>query len=177
MNLRLHILPLSFALFTLPLWAGDGEPRAPMTQLSKHLQGLERVLGTWELAEVDEKGKKVTMRWVFQIGADGKTITGVRSGARSASSLFYYDAKLQRVVCVGIPETGHVIRTVYTEEMLRKDAFSATSYFTTPDGKEGTSIERVRWIDKDRFSWSRTDMFVEGEKRPDAPETIMNRVR
>src|SRR5207253_819561 len=114
--------------------AGDGEPGPAKVELSKHLQGLQRVLGTWELTDVDEKGAKVTMRWIFQVGADGKTITGVRSGARSASSLFYFDPKLQKVVCIGIPETGHVIRTVYTEEMLQKDIFSAPSFLTTPDG-------------------------------------------
>lgn len=177
MNPGVIILLLNAALLALPLRAGAGEPGSPKVQLSKHLQGLQRVLGTWELTDVDEKGKKVTMQWVFQVGADGKTITGVRSGARSASSLFYYDPKLQKVVCVGILESGHVIRTVYTEEMLQKDMLSAESYITTPDAKEGTSMERVRWFDKDHFSWSRTDIVVDGQKRPASPETIMNRVR
>ena len=61
--------------------------------------------------------------------------------------------------------------------MLEKDEYSALSYFTTPDGKQGTSIEHIRWIGKDRIAWSRTDIFVEGVKRPDNPETIMTRVK
>ena len=151
---------------------------SPKVQLSEHLKAFERVLGTWELSDEDEKGAKVTMRWVFQAAAGGNAITGVRSGARSASSIFYYDPELRKVVCVSVLDSGHIIKTIYTKEMLDKDTYSALSYLTTPDGKQGTSVEHIRWIGKDQLAWSRTDICIEGEKRrPGGPETVMNRVK
>ena len=168
---------LAAAVIILHLPAAEAED-SPKVQLSEHLKAFERVLGTWELSAENEKGVKVTMRWVFQATTGGNVVTGVRSGARSASSIFYYDPELRKVVCVSVLDSGHVVKTIYTKEMLEKDEYSALSYFTTPDGKQATSIEHIRWIGKDQIAWNRTDIFVEGEKRrPESPETIMNRVK
>jgi hypothetical protein len=143
--------------------------------LSEHLKALERVLGTWELSDEGEKGEKLTMRWVSfkpqRVGRSSRVL--VRSGARSASSIFYYDLEPRKVVCVVVPQAGHIIKTFYAAEILEKESYSALSYFTMPDWKQGTLIEHIRWIGKDQLE---TDIFVEGEKSLTS-ETIMHRVK
>jgi hypothetical protein len=177
MKTKLHLVLVLSTLSALRLWAGESVTNSLQSQLSEHLKGLERVLGTWEFLAEDQKGAKVATRLVFQAAAGGQAVTAARSGASSALFSYYYDPELRKVICIAITDFGAIVKTVYAEEMLTKNEFAALSYITTRDGKQGTSIEHVKWVGKDQILWNRTDIFVEGEKRPSSPETIMNRVK
>jgi hypothetical protein len=147
--------------------------------LNEHLKPIARWIGTWDLEWKDAHGANRKARTTVEPDAQGAVIAErteqVQDGQLVYSKLtvFYWQQESRSLATVTMDSTGSVLSA---NLFARGDKWVGHISGHQAEGKLRTGVAQHQWMNDHTVICQETDVFEEGEAKPDGPKYTCERV-